>query len=1194
MPSMKIRQIELIGFKSFSEKTVLPLHEGITCIVGPNGCGKSNIVDAFRWVLGEQSAKSLRGEKMEEVIFQGSATKKPKAMAEVSLTLTLSCSPNGRNNGSNNTDVETEEEIDTADNVLVARRLYRSGASEYLLNNRVCRFKDIRDILLDTGLDVRSYSILDQHRITEIVNSKPLDRRFLIEEIAGVIKYKLRKAEAQSKLESSRQNLQRINDIILERRRQIGSLDRLAKKAERYKKLLHESQGLELRIARFRQSLLDDELKVLNNEIEAFKAQEASNRTHLSELQNKAETIKIELSEYQRAMADLEQLLQSKERELASTEKRQAVLKTQIENRKIELDRLDKQAHTTETRHTETLQKIDQIKGDINALQDKIEDLSIMTQGQSAKLALLLEGLREREKVAEDHRRDIFRLSDEVSTKRNELNKRLSHLEHLDYREEVALKDRENLTKTIESLKKTISEMEAQLNQLTAESGEIDKERRALIEAITNKEGALSTFKGQLATLREALASEASRLDSIRELFTENDVISIIKASTGSPIRHLSDLIVVDKGYETAIEALLAEKTSSPVLEDREGLLQLVSILKERTSARTSLLYKGFKPTIEEEMPLPQVEGLIGRASDFIVPFHNGDEAVMVIKNELSKAFIIDRIEPALEYIEGNGPLDVTFVTLQGDVITSKGWVFTGKGTEVLRFKREERELEASIKAKRREIEQLEDSISTLSATITDLKQRVLDLQGQLADRDKRQSILRHRIDENKKDLQRRQRRLESLEFEFASLRTEKDGLKAEIERMGEEIRQRDTEREALQQTITLQQTELTKLRELIQIERDKETALRLESTTLSERLGSAKRELQSLEALSKDFTKTLESIALNRDRTLRLIEEDDAQRATIETKIKGLITEITGLRAEYQRQRDTIAGQMDSINALEDSMKGLRAVIDKLLLRLTELNNKAVEKRLVKENIEKSIMERYGIDLYTVELPDGVSEEDEARLRELQERIREMGPVSLESITEYEELKRDYDFLVKQQEDLTLSITELEEAINRINATTKRRLREAYNALRERFNSVFCTLFGGGRADLLLTDEDNILESGIEIVAQPPGKKNQGLNQLSGGEKALTSLALLFAGFLIKPSPLCILDEADAPLDESNTERFTAMIKDLAKDTQFIIITHNRVTMEIADYLYGITMEEPGVSKPISLQFADYDRVMS
>ncbi len=1191
---MKIKQIELIGFKSFSEKTILPLHEGITCIVGPNGCGKSNIVDAFRWVLGEQSAKSLRGEKMEEVIFQGAATKKPKAMAEVSLTLTLSGVSNGGNNGNGTPHGGPAEDIDAVDSVIVARRLYRSGESEYLLNKRVCRLKDIRDILLDTGLDVKSYSILDQHRITEIVNSKPQDRRILIEEIAGVMKYKLRKAEAQSKLESSRQNLLRINDIIQERKRQIASIDRLAKKAERYKKLLNEAQVLEQKIARYKQSLLDAELNVIYKEIEDLKVQETSNRAHLTEIQNKAETMRIELSEHQRALADLEQLLQSKERELASAEKRQAVLKTQIENRRLDLDRLDKQAKDTETRRIETMQKIELLNGTINELKDTIDGLTIKTQEQSAKLASLLDQLRDLENQAETQRREIFRLSDEVSTKKNEMGKRLSHLEHLEYREEVAHRDRENLAKTTESIKKTLSEMDAQLSQLTSECSEIKKEKQQLTETITNEEGSLSTLKNELATLRESLASDVSRLDSIRELFSENNVLSSLKGSLGASMRLLSDLIVANKEYETALEALLSEKVSSPVLDNRQELVNLLALLKEKSSARTALLYKCCNPPTKEEMPLPDVEGLIGRASDFITPVQRDEEALIIIKNELANTFIIDRIEPALEYIEQNREHEVTFVTPQGDVISSNGWIFTGKGTEVLRFKREERELEASIKDKRQGISDLETSISKVTATISDLKERVLHLQGQLADKDKKQSLLRHRIDENNKDLQRRQRRLESLDLEFTSIRAEKDALKTEIDKISEEIRLKDKEREALQQTITSQQAELTKLKELIQVERDKETTLRLESTSLSERLESSKRELHSLEGLLKDLSKAIESIAINRDRTLRLIEEDESQRAIVEANIKGRITEITTLRTEYQRQREAISDKMDSINALEDSMKDLRASIDELLLRLNDLNKQAVEKRLVKENIENSIRERYGTELYTVEPPEGVSLEDETRLQELQDKIREIGPVSLDSITEYEELKKDYDFLVKQQEDLTLSITELEEAINRINTTTKRRLREAYNTLREKFNTVFCTLFGGGKADLLLTDEDNILESGIEIIAQPPGKKNQSLNQLSGGEKALTSLALLFAGFLIKPSPLCILDEADAPLDESNTERFTAMIKELAKDTQFIIVTHNRVTMEIADYLYGITMEEPGVSKPISLQFADYESVMN
>lgn len=1185
---MKIKQIELIGFKSFSEKTVLPLHEGITCIVGPNGCGKSNIVDAFRWVLGEQSAKSLRGDKMEEVIFQGSSTKKPKGMAEVALTMTLTTGLKIDDNGS---DPNSKNE----DSIFLARRLYRSGESEYILNKKVCRLKDIRDILLDTGLDVRSYSILDQHRISEIVNSKPQDRRFLIEEIAGVMKYKVRKAEAQSKLESARQNLMRINDIVVERRRQIGSLDRQVKKAERYKTLLEEAKAIELRISRHKHLLILEELRGLEEELKHIESQETSKRAQLSEIQNKVETLRIRLAEWQNILSQLEQDLQSHQSSLARAEKQSAVLKTQIENKKYEVSRMTQQIEENHSKITALKEKASSNEELIATLEKSLSDIKDKLTKKGKVIGELNGELKRTEQTSEDLKKELFKLSDDISTKRNTLNKRHSHIDNLQYRQEITRRDREGLQRGIDHIVKTIGSIEEGLQQINRELLKLQQQRQSLEGLRQSKEHELTVLRQSLSSEREGLASDTSRLQSLRELFADSPTVSALKGRLSQILKPLSDTVEVDAGYETAIEAVLSEKISSYIVENPSDLKEVLGYMNDNPATRTTFLYLPQQRFEEIHHSVPEDIEILGRASDYIRPLGDTEKGVSTaIKGLLADTFIIENLQSALDYLEKKPDSRFNFVTPKGELLSHGGWITLGKGTEVLRFKREQRDLENSIKKRHAKIAELEQAISDLSTSIKELKESSSSIQSQITELEKRLLLTRHNLEEAQKDLQRKQRRLESLEVENQTLQSEKEAVQREIDGLSEEIRQKELQRSQIQDAINDIQKRVNSIRQQIQAEQKVETEIRLQEASFVERLESLRKEHKALKNSVEELSRQTDGLSKNKERTLRLIEEETAQVQGLELEIRQEVETITRLSSEYQAKKEVISEDYDGIKSYETSMTQLRSEVDELSTRASDLKTKAFEKRLLLENLENSIKEKYEVDLQDIHLDREVTEEDNLRLTEIQQKLRDLGPVNLESITEYEELKKDYDFMLRQQEDLNLSITELEEAINRINLTTKRRLREAYNALRERFNEVFSTLFGGGKADLILTDEENILESGLEIVAQPPGKKNQNLNQLSGGEKALTSLALLFAGFLIKPSPLCILDEADAPLDESNTERFANMIKRLSKDTQFIIITHNRVTMEVADYLYGVTMEEPGVSKTISLQFAEYEKTLN
>jgi chromosome segregation protein len=1186
---MKIKQIELIGFKSFADKTLFPLHSGITCIVGPNGCGKSNVVDAFRWVLGEQSAKSLRGEKMEEVIFQGSATKKQKGMAEVTLIISQK---GDAKNGNGSSDESTDE-------IYVARRLYRSGESEYLLNRKLCRLKDIKDIFLDTGLDVKSYSILDQGRIGEIINTKPHEKRFLIEEVAGVMKYKVRKAEALSKLESSKQNLQRINDIVYEVKRQINSLDRQVKKAERYKRLIGELKEVELRTAKREYTRLSTILSGILSEIEKLREIDASQRSELSTLENLIETKRLELAERENALTELENNLHEKERSISDSEKHIAVLKTNIENKKEDIIRLTNQQEEIKNKKEELSGKISELNDTENALLSSIENISMELNEKKDWIADIETKITDKESEIENQRKEIFKASENLSNKKNEFHKLQSSLENMKYRKSVALKDIETIKAGMDELEKAIREAEESIKIKTDDILRLKSEKDAITSEIAQLKNDIESKKTLLSQEREDLASNISRLNSLKELIVDRSIADFV--SEGRGYRVLSDIINANKDYEMAIEAALSEKINALIIDNIEDAISVIDIVKEKNLERTAILYRGQRTDDRSQMTEDRGQttanithdNIIGKASDFAT-FEDNDvkEKVFGITDT---TYIVKDLQTAMGILFTHSPIrpfthPVHLVTLDGEIITSDGWLFAGHGKDILKRKREIKELQQTIDEQQLRIKNIEAMLDSHSNDLTNKKESLKNTEDSINETEKQLSLIEHSLKNHLEEMDRKTRRLSFLNTEITTISQEMCSLDGILQSKTEEIGRLEGELNEVNNSIAALQESLSAIKGDYEDARSHLTELKLSMTSYREKIDALRRERDAISDAIGEFENKKEQAIKEIQDADKRIKESTAELQKLEEEIKSIVMDVDNMQVERTKLRDTISSENQEIISKGNILRNIRAQIDEISQQLSDLNSKAVENRLKIENIETSINQKYGLDIKTevIEIEGFDAAEDENKIDELNTKIRELGPVNLGTIEEYEELKNRYDFLTKQQQDLNMSIAELEEAISRINTTTRRKLREAYDSLRTKFAEVFTTLFGGGRADIILTDEENILESGMDIIAQPPGKKLQNINLLSGGEKALTSLSLLFAGFLIKPSPLCVLDEVDAPLDESNTVRFAQMIKELSKETQFIVITHNRTTMEVADYLYGITMEEPGVSKAISLQFTE------
>ena len=1169
---MRVDKIELIGFKSFADRTIFTLHPGITCIVGPNGCGKSNIVDAFRWVLGEQSAKSLRGERMEEVIFNGSGSKKPKGMSEVTMFLS------GLNTSSQSAAGDSEES--SSDTVSVTRRLYRSGDSEYMMNKSQCRLKDIKDLFLDTGLEVKSYSILEQDRIAEILNAKPLERRFLIEEVAGIMKYNARKKEALSKLESSRSNLQRINDIIAEVKKQINFLDRLAKKAERYKKLTSEMHSIELKIAKRDYQILKESYQKIIAEYTILKEEESLKKAELSTIETETETKRIQLLEKEKMLEQIQTKFQNLEREIAEFEKNIAVARTEIDNSREYLTKLYQQNEEYNKKNKDLLIRrndLDITEADLISETEKQKEL---LQDKADFLRSLEEDLSEKEDMIEGKRREIFRISEELSALRNMQSRLQSSLEGLKHREESSVRDSESLKKALTDIDFSLKDIESNLLEKNNNIFLLNEKKGIKINEISSNKSRVENLRETLTRLKEGLASDISRIESLKEVIFDESTREFLSGDLNfSLIGSISDVIEIDDEYEKAIESVLSEKVNSFILPSFNDIESAISLLKEKGLGRTAFIPVN-PASGNEQIDIP--EGCLGRAIDFI---HAKEEFSQVVKTLFENIFIVKDLKTAL-HLTSTGHR-VFFVTPDGDVVEPTGAVIAGEVKGVFRRKREIRELESTIENSKTKIEQLQSELSSTQQLVEAKEADLKYIETSVVEKEKEVSLLKMSAENYREEKERRSRKLAYLSLEIEQITNEKASIEKLLIEKEAEIQSVDSRKTEAEQSGASLQEDISQKRSHIEEYRSEVTDIRLAITALKERLESLYKEKENIVREIQENSQKKDFLSEEVTSVQTRIRQRTTEMEANEEKIKSLVSVADEYKKEISERKEVIDSENQELLTTEQDLKLLRNQINSISQRVSELDIQKAEHKLKMESLSENIQQNYGLVLDVTEV-EPLTEEDESRLTELRGKIEELGPVNLGTLEEYEELRTRYEFLKNQQDDLNRSIAELEEAIMKINITTRKKLREAFDALKIKFAEVFTTLFGGGKAELIMTDENNILETGIDIIAQPPGKRLQNINLLSGGEKTLTALSLLFASFLIKPTPLCILDEADSALDEMNTEKFSNMVRDFSKDTQFIVVTHNRNTMNVADYIYGITMEDPGASKVISMQLVE------
>jgi chromosome segregation protein len=1189
---MKLKSLEAIGFKSFVDRLHIAFPEGITGIVGPNGCGKSNIVDAVVWAIGERSAKHLRGRMMEDVIFGGTDGRKPLGMAEVSLTFS-------------NEDGFSPKGYEQYNEITVTRRFYRSGEGEYFVNKIPCRLRDVTDLFLDTGIGSNGYSIVEQGRVENLINANPQDRRFLIEEAAGIARYRERKRLALMKMEAAQQNLLRIQDIIAEVKRQIVTLERQVKRAEEYKAVRKEIREIEVRFALQEYAELSEKGEAARGYLKALRERETGISTQVAQQEASIEGMRL------RGMEE-EEKLHSQQQEVFELSRKAQRLENEIEFLRREREGLQKQ---------ET-QWIDEVKEGFRAWRGALRERK---RAEEYRKDLEEEwqqsgtGLQEMESRFNDlkgrHQSLLNQLEDEKGrlidtlTQLTSLRNRLSHLEERreDFEKRIRAhqleseKMRTGFVQSEENLKERIREKE--LGQSIHST--LQEEKTRLEGEIDRLKGILHQRQSDRFEKEERLRQDRSRYLSLKELQEkfegyEKGVKSLLLRKKEDEehwkgvLGPVADILEPEPRYEASLEAVLGPRLQALIVESgREGI-EAIDFLRKESLGRAHFIPREVrKKGIEDQRVFPlsgQAEE--GKAPAPLLRFVKVKEDFAPLAEFLMGSIgVVESREEALQWMEKDGRFDI-LVTLEGDIFEHSGAMSGGSRDQGL-----------GLLERRREIRELEGKIEALERWCQSALEEERLLQGERASHETLLEQKRKEIQENEIELFHKEKDLEQLGKEISQFQEKLDVLQFEERQLEEEKGEIERGQQESSAQMETQEGVKREREEAAQSLKKEADTLREEIERLGREITEKKVSLASLEEKRRgmetqihhllETQRTLKEQVLKRGKAIR---EGRERSLSLHQKIDQSERELDQLLSEHRQKEETLSAQKERVEALnnewkaaEASSKYLRHEIEEVRQKIHEEEIRFSEIQMKLQHLQESVRDRYGTSLSTsigMEAGELPREEMSKRLEELKKALEGFGEVNLMALEEYQELKSRHDFLTEQQNDLQQALDSLRKTIVRINRTTTKRFLEAFHLVNEKFKEVFARLFKGGQASLILLDEQDIATTGIDIMAQPPGKKLQNIDLLSGGEKALVAIALLFGLFMIKPSPFCLLDEVDAPLDDANINRFIDLVKDFSKTSQFIFITHNKRTMETADTLYGITMETPGVSKVVGVRF--------
>ena len=1178
---MYFKRLEMHGFKSFAEPVVIEFHEGVTCIVGPNGSGKSNISDAIRWVLGEQSPKMLRGGKMEEVIFSGTASRKSRGMAEVTLVI---------DNSTGILPIDYNE-------VAITRRMYRSGESEYLINNSQCRLRDIRELIMDTGIGVDGYSLIGQGKIADIVSSKPESRREIFEEAAGVVMYKSKKAEAERKLAGANANLERVNDIISEIEGRIDGLKEDSAKAKEYLELKDRYRELEINITLKNVEKLDSS----NTAIREDAGQLADNIAKLTE---KKREMDEKITAGRARNESLEQLgSQARDKLLLKVEEiNRLTSKSQLDSEKAagidrdyariqdEISQLEEKL-TREAENAEALEAskdavLEELKAEQYKLGEKVEAYNRITE-ESLNLS----------EIIENAKNQLFSLHSKVSAKRSEARSMDSYKDSLTKRKEQILSEGAEIEENTRAFKDALERIKArrQENLMLMEKVS-ERLRSAKEESISCKEN-IKKLTVEAEDIRIRGSQLTARKKTIEEMENNYEgyngaVRFVMKSNIRGIDGVVAELMKVPAGLEIAVETALGGGMQNIVCEKDANAKEAINLLKTNKAGRLTFLpIESIKFTpVSISKAISGAPGFRGLASDLI---EYDEKYEGVFRYLLGRVAVVDNMDRAVALSKAAGT-GLRFVTLDGEIINVNGAITGGKyknATANLLTRRNEIEnLSQSIDALKAEYNNVNEQLNSEKKKAEELDSRIEDteaerrnLELEAADISAKLNMLEESGKDAEQNTAKKERELAAIEQDFANaVKLAEDAFReaeeteAEINRLDAEINSNIEEFEKIKEKVNLAGEEITAAR-IAKTDRDNkyESVCQLLSRiqdTIDDLTIQIDDRNDMLEVLEQEKNKLLFGSEDVGDTVKALSEEKnqlDDYIARISQEKAALVEELNSLNAEYYSVGD-------SLNAYQDQKYQQEIKLAKNETQLDTIKEK------LWEEFEISYAQALELKKEDFSLAPAVKES-----REIRNRLRELGDVNVGAIREYEQVSERYGFLTEQRADITQAMDELKAIISDMEKTIKTRFKENFDQVVVNFEEIFKELFGGGHAELRLEDEDNPLEAGIEIIAQPPGKKLQNINLMSGGEKTMTAIALMFAVLKTKPTPFCILDEVEAALDDANIDRFADYLKKF-HEIQFAIVTHQKATMEHADVLYGVTMPEQGISKVLSLRLGD------
>ena len=1181
---MYLKCIEVQGFKSFAHKIKFDFHNGITGIVGPNGSGKSNVADAVRWVLGEQRIKQLRGGSMQDVIFSGTENRKPLSYASVAITL-------------DNSDHQLPIDYDE---VTIARRLYRSGESEYLINGSICRLKDVNELFYDTGIGKEGYSIIGQGQIDKILSGKPEDRRELFDEAAGIVKFKRRKNMSVKKLEEERQNLLRVSDILAELEKQIGPLERQSEKARTFLKKKEELKTYDINMFLLETQRIQEQIQTTDKKLEIVNAELSDATVDYDKMKKDYESVEDQVDMIDASIEKAKSQLNETNMLKQQLENQIELLKEQIHSAHMNDEHYEQRARIIEIELSQREENLINLEKEQNNIQTKLSAKKQEENEAREKLIQVQTKIATLSAAVEKNKSEIMDILNNRASTRAKIQKYDTMLEQIELRKnQLELRKNETLAEK-EEYEKALEGFEAELKVVSSEIITLTKENAEYEAKIKDIQTELSKQSEQFRIGQTAYHREQSRLESLKNITERydgygNSIRRVMDNRNSVPglIGVVADLIKVDKDYEIAIETALGGNIQNIVTTDEATAKQMIQFLKQNKFGRATFLpLTSVKAHGSIQKPEALNEsGVIGTANTLVNTEAKYKElADSLLGRTLVVKTIDDGIRIARKYKQ-----TLRIVTLEGELINPGGSMTGGafkNSSNLLSRRREIEEFELIVKKLKTELDELEAVMDKNRSVRSGYYEAIEVLKEKLQKTYVVQNTAKMNVNQTNALIRAAKNVLDDVEKESGELDRQITDIIDNQESINVEL---DTS-EKLEQELTVKIDEdqaVLEQERILETDRQKKVEeIHLLSAGLEHKLNFIIENVTRIQEETKKFQEELSELEENKGGTSKEIQEKEERIQELRQTIidsKELFEEIQNEIERLRKEREELNHQnKEFIQKREDLSKHM-AELDKEIFRLESTRNNYEESSEKQMNYmwdEYELTYNRALDLRDTNLTD--LSKMKKRIQELKSEIRNLGSVNVNAIEEFKEVSERYTFLKTQHDDLVEAEATLVQIINELDEAMRKQFKEQFHRISKEFDTVFKELFGGGKGTLELMDDEDVLEAGIRIIAQPPGKKLQNMMQLSGGEKALTAISLLFAIQNLKPSPFCLLDEIEAALDDNNVGRFAKYLHKLTKNTQFIVITHRRGTMTAADRLYGITMQEKGVSTMVSVSLLE------